>query len=333
MPFDNYHDAKFTGRREMRVAILDDYQNIALNSTDWSTVTERAKITVYSDHIHEEQNVAKRLQGFDIICAMRERTPFTRTLIEQLPNLKLIVSSGMRNRGIDIDAAKDHDVIVCGTPSVGKPTAELAWGLILGLARKIPAEDHNVKSGGWQQTVGEGLIGKTLGIAGLGNLGSRMAQIGNAFEMNVIAWSENLTRERCDEFGVTLVSKDELMAQSDFLTIHLLLSDRTRGLFGADDLARMKPSAYIINTARGPIIDEDALVDALKGNVIGGAGIDVFSVEPLPSDHPFRTLDNTVITPHLGYVEEENYGAYFNGYVEAITAYLDGNPRNFLNGY
>jgi len=317
----------------MRVAILDDYQNTALNSADWSSVSSQADIEVFNDHIHDEDVVAGRLQGFEIICAMRERTPFPRSLIEKLPNLKLIISSGMRNRGIDIDAAKENDVIVCGTKSVGRPTAELAWGLILGLARKIPAEDRNVRAGGWQQTVGEGLIGKTLGIAGLGNLGSRMAVIAKAFDMNVIAWSQNLTQERCDEFGVQLVSKDGLMAQSDYLTIHLILSDRTRGVISADDLARMKSTAYIVNTARGPIIDEDALISALKNKTIGGAGIDVFSVEPLPTDHPFRNLDNTVITPHLGYVEEDNYGAYFSGYVEAIDAFLQGEPKNFLGGY
>jgi phosphoglycerate dehydrogenase-like enzyme len=317
----------------MRVAILDDYQNTALNSADWSSVSSKADIDVYSDHIHDEDAVAARLQDHEIICAMRERTPFPRSLIEKLPNLKLIISSGMRNRGIDVDAAKENDVIVCGTKSVGKPTAELAWGLILGLARKIPAEDSNVRAGGWQQTVGEGLIGKTLGIAGLGNLGSRMAVIAKAFDMNVIAWSQNLTQQRCDEFGVKLVTKDELMAQSDYLTIHLILSDRTRGVISTDDLARMKPTAYIVNTARGPIIDEDALVAALQNKTIGGAGIDVFSVEPLPVDHPFRNLGNTIITPHLGYVEAENYGAYFGGYVEAIDAYLKGEPKNFLGGY
>ena len=317
----------------MHVAILDDYQNTAMNSADWSSVTSQADIEIFNDHIHDEDAIAARLQDFEIICAMRERTPFPRSLIEKLPNLRLIISSGMRNRGIDIDAAKDNDVIVCGTKSVGRPTAELAWGLILGLARKIPAEDSNVRAGGWQQTVGESLIGKTLGIAGLGNLGGRMAQIAKVFEMNVIAWSQNLTQVRCDEFGVQLVSKGELMAQSDFLTIHLILSDRTRGVISTDDLARMKSSAYIVNTARGPIIDEDALVAALESKTIGGAGIDVFSVEPLPADHAFRNLDNTIITPHLGYVEEDNYAAYFGGYVEAIDAFLKGEPKNFIGGY
>ena len=317
----------------MRVAILDDYQNTALASADWSLISGRTEIEVFTDHLFDEDEIVRRLQDFEVICAMRERTPFTSSLIERLPNLKLIISSGMRNRGIDIMAAKQNNVVVCGTKSVGKPTAELAWGLILALARKIPSEDMNVRAGGWQQSIGEGLIGKTLGIAGLGNLGSRMAKIAKAFDMNVIAWSENLTQESCEELGVKLVDKEGLLLNSDFLTIHLILSERTRGIFKAEDLCRMKSTSYIINTARGPIIDEDALINALKNKTIAGAGIDVFSVEPLPADHPFRHLQNTVVTPHLGYVEEENYRAYFSGYVEAIDAFLKGKPKNFLGGY
>ena len=317
----------------MRVAILDDYQNTALASADWSLISGRTEIEVFTDHLFDEDEIVRRLQDFEVICAMRERTSFTGSLIERLPNLKLIISSGMRNRGIDIEAAKKNNVVVCGTKSVGKPTAELAWGLILALARKIATEDMNVRAGGWQQSIGEGLIGKTLGIAGLGNLGSRMAKIAKAFDMNVIAWSENLTQESCEELGVKLVDKEGLLLNSDFLTIHLILSERTRGIFKAEDLSRMKSTSYIINTARGPIIDEDALTNALKNKTIAGAGIDVFSVEPLPADHPFRHLQNTVVTPHLGYVEEENYRAYFSGYVEAIDAFLKGKPKNFLGGY
>jgi len=317
----------------MRVAILDDYQNTALASADWSLISGRTEIEVFTDHLFDEDKIVRRLQDFEVICAMRERTPFTSSLIERLPNLKLIISSGMRNRGIDIEAAKKNNVVVCGTKSVGKPTAELAWGLILALARKIATEDMNVRAGGWQQSIGEGLIGKTLGIAGLGNLGSRMAKIAKAFDMNVIAWSENLTQESCEELGVKLVDKEGLLLNSDFLTIHLILSERTRGIFKAEDLSRMKSTSYIINTARGPIIDEDDLINALKNQTIAGAGIDVFSVEPLPADHPFRHLQNTVVTPHLGYVEEENYRSYFSGYVEAIDAFLKGKPKNFLGGY
>lgn len=317
----------------MRVAILDDYQNKALASADWSLISDQTEIKVFTDHLFNEDLIVKRLEDFEIICAMRERTPFTSSLIKRLPKLKLIISSGMRNRGIDIEAAKNNNIVVCGTKSVGKPTAELAWGLILALARKIAAEDMNVRAGGWQESIGEGLIGKTLGIAGLGNLGSRMAKIAKAFDMNVIAWSQNLTQERCEELGVKFVDKEGLLLNSDFLTIHLILSERTRGIFSADDLSCMKSTAYIINTARGPIVDEDALINALKNKTIAGAGIDVFSVEPLPADHPFRHLQNTVVTPHLGYVEEENYGAYFSGYVEAIDAFLKGKPKNFLGGY
>jgi phosphoglycerate dehydrogenase-like enzyme len=310
----------------MKLAILDDYQNCALDMADWSSVKKDAEITVFTDHKHEEAEIVERLKDFEIICCMRERTPFDRSLFEKLPNLKLLVTSGMHNRGIDLDAAKDNGVVVCGTPSVGRPTADLAWGLILSLARFIAYEDRNVRAGGWQQTVGIGLEGKTLGIVGLGKLGGRMAEIGKAFGMTMIAWSQNLTAERCAEAGVELVTKEELMRRSDFITIHMVLSERSRGLIGAADIAQMKPTAFIVNTSRGPIIDEDALADALAKKAIGGAGLDVFSVEPLPADHPFRKLENTVITPHLGYVEQENYKAYGGGYVKAVRAFLDGSP-------
>jgi phosphoglycerate dehydrogenase-like enzyme len=317
----------------MKVAILDDYQNCALSMADWSAVQKDAEITVFSDHKHDEADIVARLKDFEVICAMRERTPFDRSLFEKLPNLKLLVSSGMHNRGIDLDAAKDNGVTVCGTPSVGRPTADLAWGLILGLARSIAFEDRGVRNGGWQTTVGIGLEGKTLGILGLGKLGGRMAEIGKAFGMNMIAWSQNLTAERCAEAGVELVTKEELMKRSDFITIHLVLSDRSRGLVGAADLALMKPTAFIVNTSRGPIIDEDALADALSRKAIGGAGLDVFETEPLPADHPFRKLDNTVITPHLGYVEQDNYKAYHEGYVKAVRGFMDGSPVAVMGGH
>jgi phosphoglycerate dehydrogenase-like enzyme len=304
----------------MRIAILDDYQNLAHSSGDWSS-------------LGKDVEIVERLADFEIICAMRERTPFSKSLLAKLPNLKLLISSGMRNRGIDAQAAKAQGVVVCGTPSVGRPTADLAWGLILGLARQIPQEDRNVRAGGWQRTVGMSLEGRTLGIAGLGNLGGRMAIIAKAFGMNVIAWSQNLTHERCDELAVEKVSKEDLLKRSDFITVHLILSNRSRGLFGAVELALMKPTAYMVNTARGPIIDEDALASALEDGTIAGAGIDVFSVEPLPLDHPFRRLENIIVTPHLGYVSDQNYQAYFGGYVEAIQAFLTGEPKNFLGGY
>lgn len=317
----------------MKVAILDDYQNVARASADWSAVEKDAEIVVFTDHLSDEDTVAERLKDFEIVCAMRERTPFRESLLSKLPNLKLLVSSGMRNLGIDTQAARAQGIVVCGTPSRGKPTADLAWGLILGLARRIPWEDRNVRAGDWQKTVGVSVEGKTLGIAGLGNLGGRMAEIGKAFGMEVIAWSQNLTQDRCDELGVEKVSKEDLLKRSDFITVHLILSDRSRGTFRAEDLALMKPTAYIVNTSRGPIIDEDALVAALETGAIAGAGIDVFSVEPLPADHAFRRLENAIVTPHLGYVSQQNYDSYFNGYVEAIRAFLDGEPKNFLGGY
>lgn len=316
----------------MRVAVLDDYQNYAQEHVDWGDLAGEAEFVSFTDHLHDEDAVADRLRDFEIICAMRERTRFQRPLFEKLPNLKLLITSGMRNLSIDNDAATDHGVTVCGTPSVGAPTADLAFGLMLALARQIPQEDRNVRTGSWQQTIGVGLAGKTLGVLGLGKLGGQAAKIGQAFGMNIIAWSQNLTEERCAEIGATLVSKEDLLRQSDFITIHLILSDRTRGLLGAGDLALMKPTAYLVNTSRGPIVDEDALASVLRNKSIAGAGLDVFSVEPLPADHVFRALENTVITPHLGYVEQDNYKAYFEGYQAAIRGFLDGAPVNVING-
>lgn len=316
----------------MRVAVLDDYQNYAKEIADWGALANEVEIVSFTDHLHDDDAVAERLQDFEIVLAMRERTRFQRPLFEKLPNLKLLVTSGMRNASIDNDAATDHGVTVCGTPSVGAPTADLAFGLMLALARQIPQEDRRVRNGDWQRTIGVGLSGRTLGILGLGKLGSQAAKIGQAFGMNVIAWSQNLTDARCKEVGVTLVSKEELLRQSDFITIHLVLSDRSRGLLGAGDLALMKPSAYLVNTSRGPIVDEDALAAVLRKKAIAGAGLDVFSVEPLPADHVFRKLENTVITPHLGYVEQDNYEAYFEGYRAAIRGFIDGAPVNVLNG-
>ncbi len=315
---------------KLQVAFLDDYQNVAQSLLDARDIPEGLEVMVFHDHLSDDDALAERLQPFNAVCVMRERTPFGRTLLERLPNLRLLVTSGMRNASIDLDGARERGVTVCGTPSVGAPTAELTWGLILGLLRHIPREDRATRAGGWQETVGTGLPGKTLGIVGLGKLGARVARVGLAFDMEVIAWSQNLTEERCREVGATLVSKEELLARSDILTIHLVLSDRTRGLFRATDLARMKPTALMVNTSRGPIVDEAALVDALRRGVIGGAGLDVFDTEPLPPDHPLRNCDNTIITPHLGYVEEANYGAYFDGYLAAIKGYMGGSPVNVV---
>jgi phosphoglycerate dehydrogenase-like enzyme len=274
--------------------------------------------------------VSKRLADFDIVMALRERTPFTRTLLERLPKLKLLITAGMRNASIDMKAAAERGVLVCGTSGLPYPTAELAWGLILSLMRRIPAEDRATREGKWQTSLGLGLNGKTLGVLGLGTLGSRAALVGKAFEMEVLAWSQNLTAERAKEAGATLVPKDELLARSDIVSIHLVLGERTRGLIGAKELALMKRSAYLINTSRGPIVDEAALVRALGDGTIAGAGLDVFDEEPLPLDHPFRRLPNIVITPHLGYVTDETYRIFYGQALEDVKAYLDGAPVRVL---
>ncbi len=315
-----------------RCAIIDDYQGCALDMADWSELSPDVEVEVFRDHIADEDALARRLAGFEIVCAMRERTPFGRSLLEKLPDLELLLTSGMRNLSIDGAAARERGVTVCGTPSLGYPTAELTWGLILALARSIPAEDRATRAGGWQHTLGVGLEGKTLGIVGLGRLGGRVAMVGKAFGMEVIAWSQNLTEARCREAGASLVDKETLLRTSDVVSIHLLLSRRTRGLIGASDLALLKPEAFLVNTSRGPIVDEAALIGALERRAIAGAGLDVFDIEPLPADHPFRRLDNTVITPHLGYVSVENYRGFYGGMVEDIRAWLAGRPIRVLEG-
>ena len=314
-----------------RVAILDDYQNVARRMADWASLLAGTEVVVFSDHLSDPDAVAKRLEDFDAVVAMRERTPFPRALLERLPRLKLLVTTGMRNASIDVAAAVDRKITVCGTAGLPYPTAELAWALILALFRRIPAEDRATREGRWQVSCGLGLNGKTLGVVGLGGLGSRVAKIGLAFEMQVIAWSQNLTAARAAEIGATLVTKDELLARSDVVSIHLVLGDRSRKLFGARELAMMKPSAYLINTSRGPIVEEAALLSALKEKRIAGAGLDVFDVEPLPLDHPLRKLDNVVITPHLGYVTVQNYRTYFAGVIEDITAWLGGKPVRLMS--
>jgi len=262
---------------------------------------------------------------------MRERTAFTRSLLERLPMLRLLITAGMRNASIDMKAAAERGVLVCGTAGLPYPTAELAWGLILGLMRRIPAEDRATREGRWQVSLGLGLNGKTLGVLGLGTLGSRVAKVGRAFEMEVLAWSQNLTRARAEEVGATLVAKDELLARSDIVSIHLVLSERTRGLLGARELGLMKRSAYLVNTSRGPIVDEAALIDALRNGIIAGAGLDVFDPEPLPADHPFRSLPNIVVTPHLGYVTEETYRVFYGHALEDVQAFLRGAPVRVLS--
>lgn len=314
-----------------RVAVLDDYQNVALQLTDWSTLPNDVEVRVFQDHLKDEDALVGRLKDFEIVMAMRERTPFPRRVFERLPNLKLLTTTGMRNAAIDMQAATDHGVIVSGTGGVVYPTAELTWGLILSLLRHIHREDRAVRGGRWQISMGVDLHGKTLGVIGLGNLGSQVAAVGKAFQMNVIAWSQNLTAERAASLGARLVTKDELLTQSDIVTIHLVLSERTRGLLGARELGLMKPTAYVINTSRGPIIDEQALVEALQNKTIAGAGLDVFDDEPLTLDHALRNLENTVITPHIGYVTEDTYKIFFDQTVENIKAFLDGTAIRVIN--
>lgn len=315
----------------MQVAILDDYLNAALELGDWSQLDGKAEITVFDQPFANEADAADKLSGFEIIVGMRERTPFPASLIQKLPALKLLITTGMRNLSFDMEAAKAQGVTVCGTGGLGQPTAELAWAMILGLACHIPAHDNAMKGGNWQTRMNGDLQGRTLGVIGLGKLGSAVATVGNAFGMNVIAWSQNLTDERAAEVGVRRVDKDELMAQSDYISIHLILSDRSRGLIGADDLARMKPTAYIVNTSRGPIIDTEALLSALRAGKIAGAGIDVYEKEPLPADDPFRALDNVLLTPHMGYVATSNIAHMYSQAAEDIAAFLDGAPIRVLN--
>jgi phosphoglycerate dehydrogenase-like enzyme len=311
----------------VRCAILDDYQNVALGSADWSTVKGDLDIKVFDAHLGGADKVIAALQDFEIVVAMRERTGFPRAVIEALPKLKLLITTGMRNASIDTEAAKARGVMVCGTGSFGRPTSGIAIGLMLELTRHIGYENARLHAGAtWQSTIGPDLDGMTLGVLGLGNLGQRTATIAKAFGMKVIAWSQNLTAEKCAAAGVGYVGKDDLFRQSDFITIHIVLSTRSRGLVGAGELGLMKPTAYLINTSRGPIIDEAALLAALREKKIAGAGLDVFDTEPLPVDHPLRKMDNVVLTPHLGYVSVQNYRGYFAGVVEDIRGFLDGKP-------
>ena len=314
----------------VRIAVLDDYQGVALKYADWSVLPSDTEIQVFRDHLFDEDAIVERLRDFEIVMAMRERTPFPRSLLERLPKLKLLTTTSMLNRAINVEAGSELGITVCGTGSVPSPTVDLTWGLILALLRYIPQEDRAIRGGRWQVSMGIGLQDKILGVVGLGNLGSKVAIVGKAFGMNVIAWSRNLTAERTAQFDVTLVTKDELFSQSDVITVHMVLGDRSRGLVGASDLARMKPTAYLINTSRGPIVDEKALVEALGKGAIAGAGLDVFDQEPLPPDHPLRHLENVVVTPHIGYVTTETYEVFFRDTVENIQAFLEGHPIRII---
>jgi phosphoglycerate dehydrogenase-like enzyme len=309
--------------KKYKIAVLDDYQSVALESADWSVLLDRADVAVFQDHLADPDAVIERLLPFDVVCVMRERTPLPRFIIERLPNLKLIASTGPVNASIDVAAAGDHGIAVVHTGYRSDPTIEFTWALILASVRNIVTESNSVRAGGWQQTVGTDLRGKTLGILGLGQIGSQVARIGSAFGMNPVAWSQNLTPEAAKAAGAILVSKDRLFEQADILTIHLVLSGRTRGLVGSKDLARMKPTARLINASRGPIVDEQALIGALKNRQIAGAAIDVFDIEPLPPSHPFRTLDNVLATPHIGYVSHGVYKTFFEDTVSNIRKWLD----------
>ena len=315
----------------MRVAILDDYLNVALELGDWRSLHGKAELFVFDKPFASQDEAAERLAKFEIIVGMRERTAFSSNLLKRLPNLKLLITTGMRNRSFDMEAATEQGITICGTDSAGQPTAELTWAILLGLACQIPAHDRGMKSGQWQTKLNGNVGGKTLGVVGLGKLGSAVARVGLAFGMKVIAWSQNLTDERAAEVGAIRVDKKTLLSQSDYISIHLILSDRSRGLIGAEELKQMKPSAYLVNTSRGPIVDEDALLEALQNHKIAGAGIDVYSEEPLPIGSPFRTLDNVLLTPHMGYVATNNISRMYSDAAEDIAAFLDGNPVRVLN--
>jgi phosphoglycerate dehydrogenase-like enzyme len=307
-----------------QIAILDDYIGGALELADWSRVQTLADLTVFSDHLADPQALIERLQPFDAVCVMRERTPLPRAVIERLPKLKLIASTGWGNASIDMDAARERGVAVTHTDYIVNTTVEFAWALILALSKNIAPENAAMRAGGWQVGVGTFLEGKTLGVLGLGRLGSRVAAIAPAFGLEVIAWSENLTAEAAAEKGARFVSKEELFRQSDILTIHLILSERSRGLVGATELALMKPSARLVNTSRGPIVVEADLVAALREKRIAGAALDVFDIEPLPVSHPYRTIDNLLLTPHIGYATRELYSLFYGEVAQHVLAWLEG---------
>jgi phosphoglycerate dehydrogenase-like enzyme len=307
----------------VNIAVLDDYQGVALTLADWSKVTARARVTVFNDHLDDPEALVERLAPFDVVCVMRERTPLRRHVIERLPKLKLIASTAMRNASIDADAAAERGIAIVHTSYSSSPTVELTWALILAGARHVVSENASLRAGGWQRSIGDDLAGKTLGIVGLGNIGAQVAKVGLAFGMQVIAWSQNLTREAAAAAGTRLVSKEELLREADVVSIHLVLSGRTRGLIGAAELQLMKPTARLVNTSRGPIIVESALIDALAIGRIAGAAIDVFDVEPLPLEHPYRRLDRVLATPHIGYVSRGLYEQFYRDTVANIVAWLD----------
>jgi len=311
----------------VHIAVLDDYQNVALDMADWSSISRRAEITVFNDHLANADEIVQRLLPFEVICVMRERTPLPREILARLPKLRLIASTGPQNSSIDSSAADEYHIEVMHTRYEPSPAIELTWALILASARDLVIETASVRSGGWQRSVGDGIRGKVLGILGLGNIGSEVGRIGRAFGMDVIAWSENLRAEEALEHGVRWVSKEDLFRRADILTIHLVLSRRTRGLVGKAELGLMKPTARLVNTSRGPIVDEAALIEALHKRQIAGAAVDVFDIEPLPRDHAFRQLDNVVATPHLGFVSRDLYRVFYEDTVANVAHWLQQNHR------
>ena len=309
----------------MRVVVLDDYQNIAREYADWSVIPDLDLVSI-TEHISDEAVLAERLAGASVVVAMRERTKMPASFFDRLPDLRLVVTTGFSNAVIDVGAAAAHGVTVCGTSGIVTSTSELTWALILAVTRHVAADDATMRTGGWQTRIGAGLAGRRLGLVGLGNIGSLVAKVGTAFGMDVVAWSQNMTDEKATAAGVRAVTKGELLATSDVVSVHYVLSDRSRGIIGATDLAAMKPTAVLVNTSRGPLVDHDALVDALRSGAIAGAGLDVYDVEPLPVDDPLRTLPNTVLTPHTGYVVDQCYEIFYPHIVEDIVAWQAGNP-------
>lgn len=307
---------------KIKIAVLDDYQGVAFTMADWSDVQQAADITVFNDHLINETDIVNRLLPFEVVCVMRERTPLNRSTLAKLHDLKLIISTGRRNASIDEKAAKELGIRIKTTGYIGSGAPEFTWALLMAMARHIPVENANVRGGLWQTTIGTDLAGKTIGIIGLGNIGAKIAAYAKVFEMNVLAWSQNLTEEAATAAGAKLVSKETLLRESDFVTIHLVLSDRSRGVIGRDELELMKPSAYFINTSRGPLVDENALIDILEQKKIAGAAIDVYDTEPLPIGHPFRKLDNILATPHIGYVTEKTYKLFYEDTVTAIQEWF-----------
>jgi phosphoglycerate dehydrogenase-like enzyme len=312
----------------LKIGILDDYQGVALSLADWSSLD--ADLKVFTAPFIDADEVVEQLTDFDVLVAMRERTRFPAEVLSHLPSLKLLVSTGTANSAIDVAAARELGIVVSGTGYFSYPTAEFTWALILAAARKLPQQVQSMRTGGWQLGLGTSVQGLTLGVLGLGNVGEQVAAIAPSFGMRVIAWSENLTAERAAEHGVTAVSKEQLFAKADVLSIHMMLSERSRGMVGAPELAMMKPTSMLVNTSRGPIVDESALIDALQRRVIACAAIDVYDAEPLPADHPLRSLDNALLTPHIGYVSRQLYSVFYRDAVEDIAAFIAGSPARVI---